>query len=838
MKNAVHQLMRPPDAVLCDCSPRKAIARRKAKRKSLSLREVEDVAIGDLPRQKSISRFIESIVRQVFDSQTRKSTDKENVTVANYSAASAQDIAPVHKPHPEPSSYQLSVNTSQPQQQPWVNGSSSSVFKLGRPSPDLWLHRGSPEAVSSPDPSTRSANHSPERQTVRLNGKSNHFVLPGKQLNYYETETESEEDEEQCSESEAEEDQSELGEAQQRARRLDQLGSSLAASCDFWYVPDEEEAEEEDEEEQENHYVHPSTSSDIASSCVFWSMNDPSESDGSNEEVTKTPETEIRRKSASPLVNFTLDLGASCEANVCIPREDDSEFEDESIWDEEWDEEITEEDEEGCPSIPTTNSAALNSVFWDMLDSDIQQELDIRKEILSATRVADDKPVLENGTSSSSSQELNETFTVRLRDSSTPVPEDSDENTAEFVMSNYSRREGSPMPDTEAASTSFTMRMGLVWLGSSKPPGSKSKPMGLPLPRTPPGGKATPTTANHSVAASKAQTADFDSSSGTSDGSINISKATKGIEETLRLDGKVLNNLLDEQYRPSPRKASSPTKKPPRQPLINYPRFYYPQGQPISSVVNDSALRRVCEVFKAFPNQQCEIDDMFEVCQAAGLPLYWKAPIFAALTKNEPRPATLMDFTVWWRAMTSVAHDEASRFVYTLTGGTRSHLLPADFHSLVMDIIHTHPGLGFYREAVEFHDKYRDVVVTRIFWNVARNWSGKITTEEIRRSDLLQAIRELQLDDDINKSLRYFSYEHFYVVYCKFFDLDTDHDMKIDRDDLATHSDGAIVPLVVERIFSGAVCRIARRKSNVEQIGLVEFTQFLLAEEDKAHRTR
>ena len=26
---------------------------------------------------------------------------------------------------------------------------------------------------------------------------------------------------------------------------------------------------------------------------------------------------------------------------------------------------------------------------------------------------------------------------------------------------------------------------------------------------------------------------------------------------------------------------------------------------------------------------------MFEVCQAAGLPLYWKAPIFAALTKNE-----------------------------------------------------------------------------------------------------------------------------------------------------------------------------------------------------------
>jgi len=35
------------------------------------------------------------------------------------------------------------------------------------------------------------------------------------------------------------------------------------------------------------------------------------------------------------------------------------------------------------------------------------------------------------------------------------------------------------------------------------------------------------------------------------------------------------------------------------------------------------------------------------------------------------------------------------------------------------------------------------------------------------------------LDDitDINRITDYFSYEHFYVTYCKFWELDTDHDM-------------------------------------------------------------
>lgn len=35
----------------------------------------------------------------------------------------------------------------------------------------------------------------------------------------------------------------------------------------------------------------------------------------------------------------------------------------------------------------------------------------------------------------------------------------------------------------------------------------------------------------------------------------------------------------------------------------------------------------------------------------------------------------------------------------------------------------------------------------------------------------------------------FFSYEHFYVIYCKFWELDKDHDLLIDKHDLARHND-------------------------------------------------
>lgn len=49
---------------------------------------------------------------------------------------------------------------------------------------------------------------------------------------------------------------------------------------------------------------------------------------------------------------------------------------------------------------------------------------------------------------------------------------------------------------------------------------------------------------------------------------------------------------------------------------------------------------------------------------------------------------------------------------------------------------------------------------------------------------------------------RYFSYEHFYVIYCKFWELDADHDFLIDKENLIRYGNHALTYRIVDRIFT------------------------------------
>ena len=92
-------------------------------------------------------------------------------------------------------------------------------------------------------------------------------------------------------------------------------------------------------------------------------------------------------------------------------------------------------------------------------------------------------------------------------------------------------------------------------------------------------------------------------------------------------------------------------------------------------------------------------------------------------------------------------------------------------------------------------------VIQRIFYVVNRSWSGRVTMTELRRSNFLQTLALLEEEDDINQITDYFSYEHFYVIYCKFWELDTDHDLYIDPKDLARYNDHGEGPLTLAKQF-------------------------------------
>lgn len=90
--------------------------------------------------------------------------------------------------------------------------------------------------------------------------------------------------------------------------------------------------------------------------------------------------------------------------------------------------------------------------------------------------------------------------------------------------------------------------------------------------------------------------------------------------------------------------------------------------------------------------------------------------------------------------MSVFCHDATSRFVFIMSRGQRSrpYILPEDLITLVQDVVDTHPGLAFLKEAAEFHSRYVHTVIARIFYTVNRSWTGRISLPELRRSNFLQ----------------------------------------------------------------------------------------------------
>jgi len=126
-------------------------------------------------------------------------------------------------------------------------------------------------------------------------------------------------------------------------------------------------------------------------------------------------------------------------------------------------------------------------------------------------------------------------------------------------------------------------------------------------------------------------------------------------------------------------------------------------------------------------------------------------------------------------------------------------------------------------------------VVYRIYYNANRAGNGRLTLKELEKSDVPEAIDILDKEDDINKILKYFSYEHFYVIYCKFWELDQDHDFFIDRSDLAHYGHGSLSYQIIDKVFE----QVPRKFSSTQpgKMGYEDFVWFILSEEDKTSDT-
>jgi len=282
------------------------------------------------------------------------------------------------------------------------------------------------------------------------------------------------------------------------------------------------------------------------------------------------------------------------------------------------------------------------------------------------------------------------------------------------------------------------------------------------------------------------------------------------------------------------------------------PRFWWPKhNRPVDHLPQETR-EQISELFAAKemtdgirnPSQlEPIVTDVFKLSKYFTVPIFHKIKVFydmvdnaskskESLLKPSPVPITEQMLISWCQGRIQ-PDDVVLSFFYVVKKEHNDWIEREDFSLFLMAILITHPGLCFLRETQEFQDRYADTVISRIFFVYDRKDIGRIYLSDLRRyrPSVIETWKQLAEHDDIKMIRDYFSYEHFYVMYCTFWELDSDHNFLLDKDDLLKYDGHALSRRTVDRIFSESPTKFTSAVPG--KMGYEDFIRFLLCDQDR-----
>jgi len=191
-------------------------------------------------------------------------------------------------------------------------------------------------------------------------------------------------------------------------------------------------------------------------------------------------------------------------------------------------------------------------------------------------------------------------------------------------------------------------------------------------------------------------------------------------------------------------------------------------------------------------------------------------------------------FARFWRDHL-LGRDPNSRFFSMIVAGERDFVFPSDLAPFVRTLVESHASLQFLKDEAMFQEKFIDFIVTRCFFIMDVELRGTVGLSQFRRMDLASVFFNAERMADVNDTQHVFNYQHFYVAFCKFWDLDGDSDGFILKEDMMKFNESAISPIIIKRFFQS---RFYPRSSNKKQtLDFTGFSYFLMNTEDKTSPT-